>query len=141
MIVGCLSLQPLRQFGHPFVEFELAPRAPGPLAIKHGFDVLAAALLILLLSPLLLLTALAILLTMGRPILFIQERAGRRGRCFRMLKFRTMPAQAETITGPVWSRGRLAVRRSAAASPTRRRGRPGTQARTRPTGNAGAPPQ
>jgi len=82
-------------FGQPFVEFELARRPPGPLMLKHVFDVLVAALLIALLSPLLLLTALAILLTMGRPILFIQERAGKRGRCFRMFKFRTMVVDAE----------------------------------------------
>jgi lipopolysaccharide/colanic/teichoic acid biosynthesis glycosyltransferase len=42
-----------------------------------------------------LLVALSILLTMGRPILFIQERAGRRGRPFRMFKFRTMVSDAE----------------------------------------------
>ncbi len=82
-------------FGHPFVEFELAPRAAAPLAIKHGIDVLAAALGLLATAPLLLLTALAILITMGRPILFVQERAGLRGRRFRMLKFRTMVTDAE----------------------------------------------
>jgi exopolysaccharide biosynthesis polyprenyl glycosylphosphotransferase len=82
-------------FGHPFVEFELAPRAPGPLLIKHAIDVVAAALGLVLLSPLLLVVALSILLTMGRPILFIQERAGRRGRPFRMFKFRTMVTDAE----------------------------------------------
>ncbi|MEY4509337.1 MAG: hypothetical protein RLZZ450_1459 [Pseudomonadota bacterium] len=82
-------------FGHPFVEFELAPRAPGPLLIKHAIDVIAAALGLVLLSPLLVLVGLTILLTMGRPILFIQERAGRRGRPFRMFKFRTMVTDAE----------------------------------------------
>jgi exopolysaccharide biosynthesis polyprenyl glycosylphosphotransferase len=82
-------------FGQPFVEFEIAPRPPGPLIVKHTFDVIAAALGLLVLSPLLLLTALSILLTMGRPILFIQERAGVRGRSFRMIKFRTMVKDAE----------------------------------------------
>jgi exopolysaccharide biosynthesis polyprenyl glycosylphosphotransferase len=83
-------------FGQPFVEFELARRAPGQLVLKHAFDVIAAALGLVLLSPLLLLTALSILLTMGRPIFFIQERAGIRGRCFRMFKFRTMVSDAES---------------------------------------------
>ncbi len=82
-------------FGLPFVEFELAPRAPGPLIVKHTFDVIAAALGIVLLSPLLLLTALSILITMGRPVLFVQERAGIRGRSFRMFKFRTMVQNAD----------------------------------------------
>lgn len=82
-------------FGHPFVEFELAPRAPGPLLIKHAIDVLGAAVGLVLISPLFVVVALAVLLTMGRPILFIQERAGRRGRPFRMFKFRTMVTDAE----------------------------------------------
>ena len=55
----------------------------------------AAGLLLLLAAPLLILVALAILLTMGRPILFVQERIGRRGRRFSMLKFRTMVIDAE----------------------------------------------
>lgn len=82
-------------FGQPFVEFELAPRAPGPLIVKHTFDVIAATLGIIVLSPLLLLVALCILVTMGRPIMFVQERAGLRGRSFRMFKFRTMVTDAE----------------------------------------------
>jgi exopolysaccharide biosynthesis polyprenyl glycosylphosphotransferase len=82
-------------FGQPFVEFEIAPRPPGPLIVKHTVDVLAAALGLIVLSPLLLVTALSILITMGRPILFIQERAGVRGRSFRMFKFRTMVKNAE----------------------------------------------
>jgi exopolysaccharide biosynthesis polyprenyl glycosylphosphotransferase len=83
-------------FGHPFVDYELAPRAHGPLMLKHIFDLISSVVLLVLVSPLLLLTALAIVVTMGRPVLFIQERAGRRGRTFRMFKFRTMVTNAET---------------------------------------------
>jgi exopolysaccharide biosynthesis polyprenyl glycosylphosphotransferase len=59
-------------------------------AIKHAFDRVAAVGLLLLASPLLILAAIAVRLTMGRPILFRQERVGRDGRVFEMLKFRTM---------------------------------------------------
>lgn len=57
---------------------------------KRVFDVLLAALGLLLLAPLLLLIALAIKLDSPGPVLFRQERVGRHGRPFRIRKFRTM---------------------------------------------------
>lgn len=58
--------------------------------MKRGFDLL----LVLLTAPLwltvLAFTAIGVLLAMGRPIFFRQERAGLHGRPFRILKFRTM---------------------------------------------------
>ena len=44
---------------------------------------------------------LAVYLTMGRPIFYIQERMGKDGRVFRIIKFRTMVRDAERISGPV----------------------------------------
>jgi exopolysaccharide biosynthesis polyprenyl glycosylphosphotransferase len=86
-----------RQYDAAFVTFEVAPKRPEALAIKHFLDVLAAAVIVLLVSPVLLFAALGILLTMGRPIFFSQERAGLHGRTFRMLKFRTMGRDAERM--------------------------------------------
>jgi len=60
------------------------------LRIKRLFDVIMSLLLISLLSPLMALIALAIWITMGRPILFRQPRIGYRGRVFIIYKFRTM---------------------------------------------------
>ena len=57
---------------------------------KRAFDVIASALLIVLLSPILLLAALLVKLTSAGPVFFTQERAGRNGRVFRVRKFRTM---------------------------------------------------
>jgi exopolysaccharide biosynthesis polyprenyl glycosylphosphotransferase len=82
-------------YEHPFVTFDSVPKPPEWLALKYGTDPLAAALLLLLLSPLLLTIALAILLSMGRPVLFWQRRVGLYGRHFRMPKFRTMVPEAE----------------------------------------------
>ncbi len=59
-------------------------------ALKRGFDVVAAALLLVLSAPALGLGALAILLTDGRPVLFRQVRIGIHGRSFQLLKLRTM---------------------------------------------------
>lgn len=82
-------------FGHPFITFDPVPPYPERRALKHGFDAVTAAVGLLVLSPLFLVVALAIWTTMGRPVFFLQKRAGRFGREFRMIKFRTMVADAE----------------------------------------------
>jgi len=58
--------------------------------MKRGLDVVVAAWGLLFLSPVLGAVALAIGLTMGRPIFFRQVRPGHRGRAFTIVKFRTM---------------------------------------------------
>jgi lipopolysaccharide/colanic/teichoic acid biosynthesis glycosyltransferase len=58
--------------------------------VKRTVDLAAAALGLLLLSPVLLLVAAAIRISMGAPVLFVQERPGRNSRVFRTVKFRTM---------------------------------------------------
>ncbi len=82
-------------YGRPFISFEVATKSPEALAAKHAMDFVAAVVMVLLLSPLLLGVSLAILVTSGRPVFFAQTRAGRNGRQFRMLKFRTMAMDAE----------------------------------------------
>ena len=57
---------------------------------RRLFDIVTALAALLILSPLLVGVALAILATTGRPILFRQQRPGLRGRPFTILKFRTM---------------------------------------------------
>jgi lipopolysaccharide/colanic/teichoic acid biosynthesis glycosyltransferase len=66
---------------------------------KRAFDVAAALMVLLLLAPLLIVVALAIKLSSPGPVFFKQERIGRGGRRFKMLKFRTMVANAERL-GP-----------------------------------------
>lgn len=61
---------------------------------KRAFDLLLAAIGLLLLSPLLAAIALAIKLDSPGPVFFRQERVGRRGRPFHIHKFRTMVADA-----------------------------------------------
>ena len=72
--------------------------------LKRGMDLLLSASLLIALAPLLIGTALAILLTSGRPVLYRQERMGLDGRCFFILKFRSMRRDAELDTGAVWAR-------------------------------------
>jgi lipopolysaccharide/colanic/teichoic acid biosynthesis glycosyltransferase len=62
--------------------------------LKRVVDRVAAAVLLVLFAPLMAIIALWILLDDGRPILLAQERVGKQGRQFRMLKFRTMVPNA-----------------------------------------------
>ena len=71
-------------------------RRPNPrgiqFGIKYAADRLLAAVLLILASPLIVGAALAVWLSLGRPLFFKQRRVGRDGREFEMLKFRTMRA-------------------------------------------------
>jgi lipopolysaccharide/colanic/teichoic acid biosynthesis glycosyltransferase len=67
------------------------------LAIKRLFDILVSAGVLIVLSPLIGLIALAIKWEDGGPILFVQDRVGKGRRNFRCYKFRTMVLGAETI--------------------------------------------
>jgi exopolysaccharide biosynthesis polyprenyl glycosylphosphotransferase len=66
------------------------------LALKRGFDIIASAAGLLVLSPLLVATAIAIKLDSPGPVLFKQLRNGRGGSRFKILKFRTMVEDAES---------------------------------------------
>jgi exopolysaccharide biosynthesis polyprenyl glycosylphosphotransferase len=65
------------------------------LLIKAVFDRVAALAAVVLLAPLLLVTAVLVKLTSAGPVFFVQQRGGLNGRPFRMLKFRTMRVGAE----------------------------------------------
>jgi exopolysaccharide biosynthesis polyprenyl glycosylphosphotransferase len=58
--------------------------------VKYMFDRLIAAVCLLVAAPILLVTALAVWISLGRPILYRQRRVGRDGQEFGMLKFRSM---------------------------------------------------
>jgi exopolysaccharide biosynthesis polyprenyl glycosylphosphotransferase len=73
--------------------FQLARNSPYHY-LKRLFDVALAGALLVILSPLLVLIAIAIWLGSGRPILFRQPRVGREGEVFTVLKYRTMRTRA-----------------------------------------------
>jgi len=64
------------------------------LFAKRAIDVLGSVVLLLLMLPVLLATALAIRLSSPGPALFTQDRIGKDGRTFRIIKFRSMHAGA-----------------------------------------------
>ncbi len=66
------------------------PYGPYEKYIKRPQDFLCAALATVVLSPVLLTTAILVRVKLGTPVLFTQERPGRDGKIFKLYKFRTM---------------------------------------------------
>jgi len=77
----------------------------GPVGefLKRAFDIAASSSLLVLTLPLLALTACAIKLESGGPILYRQTRVGLHGRVFTILKLRSMRIDAETDGRPRWA--------------------------------------
>lgn len=68
-------------------------------ALKRAMDVVGSAVGLVVFAPVMLITAILIKLDSKGPVFFTQERAGENGRVFRVVKFRTMVANAETLLG------------------------------------------
>jgi exopolysaccharide biosynthesis polyprenyl glycosylphosphotransferase len=83
----------------PVLDFRFSDPPRSTVAMKRGMDVIVSGALLALLAPLLGLVAIAILVDSGRPVFFRQLRAGKDGKPFRMLKFRTMVTDAEERLG------------------------------------------
>jgi sugar transferase (PEP-CTERM system associated) len=73
------------------------------LLLKRLLDVLASLVGLALTLPITLATAIAIRLDSPGTIFYKQERIGRDGKPFMLVKFRSMRADAEKHTGPVWA--------------------------------------
>jgi lipopolysaccharide/colanic/teichoic acid biosynthesis glycosyltransferase len=76
--------------GHGFLRVSIGPLGMRARATKRLFDAVLAGTALVLLSPVLLIVAAAILLEDGSPVLFVQRRVGRANRFFQMFKFRSM---------------------------------------------------
>lgn len=72
--------------------------------VKRIFDLLVSGTFLLLLSPLMLLTAILIKLESRGPVFYTQERVGQFGQPFTIFKFRSMRTDAEKEGAPVWAR-------------------------------------
>jgi exopolysaccharide biosynthesis polyprenyl glycosylphosphotransferase len=90
-------------WGLPLVRLRRATFRTLPWRLKRGFDVVVAALALVLLSPLLLALALAVRLEGGPGVLFRQERVGLDGVAFPLLKFRSMRPDSEGESATRWS--------------------------------------
>jgi exopolysaccharide biosynthesis polyprenyl glycosylphosphotransferase len=83
------------------VELQSPHLTPEQQLVKRVFDLALASALLVLSSPLLLVTAAMIRLTSRGPVLFKQDRVGKDGVEYQLYKFRTMVCDAEKDTGPV----------------------------------------
>ncbi|MGB7768604.1 MAG: sugar transferase, partial [Verrucomicrobiia bacterium] len=79
----------------PLLIFRTTPEASWQSVLKHVMDLAGAFVLLILLSPLFLLIAIAIKLTSPGPVFFQQQRSGQNGAPFTLYKFRTMITNAE----------------------------------------------
>ena len=78
-------------------------KSPVAKLIKRLVGFALSSIMLVLLSPLILVVAVAIKLESKGPVLFSQERVGEDGEIFSMYKFRSMKADAEAESGPVWA--------------------------------------
>lgn len=69
---------------------------------KRFFDIIFAILALILTSPILLITAIAIKVESKGPVIFVQKRVGKNGRVYNMYKFRSMCVGAEQQEGGVF---------------------------------------
>lgn len=81
----------------------IEPRHAWYVRCKPVLDVVAAVIMLLAASPVVIVCAVLVKLTSPGPAFYCQTRLGRNGRPFRIYKLRTMCHDAEALTGPVWS--------------------------------------
>jgi sugar transferase (PEP-CTERM system associated) len=72
--------------------------------VKRIIDLTISLTLLIVLSPVILITALVIKLDSKGPVVFSQERVGKRNKPYMVHKFRSMKCDAEKETGPVWAK-------------------------------------
>ena len=72
-------------------------------AAKRAIDVLAAGIGLIVAAPIMAVVAVLVRVTSPGPVLFRQTRVGQSSRPFTLYKFRSMRADAEALTGPVWA--------------------------------------
>lgn len=74
------------------------------LFLKRLFDIIASAILLIVSTPVIILTAIAVKLTSSGPVFYRQTRVGLMGQDFDVLKFRSMTANAEADGVPKWAK-------------------------------------
>jgi Undecaprenyl-phosphate glucose phosphotransferase len=90
--------------GLPIINLRESPLEGWSAVQKRVFDLVLASSALFAALPVLAAIGIAVRVSAGSPIFYVQERKGLDGRRFRMLKFRTMEHNAEQETGPIWAR-------------------------------------
>jgi Bacterial sugar transferase/CoA-binding domain len=92
---GRLRLLPMSY--EPMLYVETATLSMTQVRVKRAFDIVVSLMLLLLAAPVLAIVAIGIKLGGGGPVFFRQTRVGQGGTTFKLLKFRTMRVDAETL--------------------------------------------
>lgn len=100
-MVGRLDLYEIG--GLPLIEMKRHPLPWSYAVVKRCVDIFGASLALIAGLPILGVAAVAIKLDSKGPVFYSQTRSGRNGRDFRIYKLRTMTADAEKDSGPVWA--------------------------------------
>lgn len=95
--------------------YEILKKHRGSLLLKRIFDIIAAGLLLILLSPVLLILAVWIKTDSKGPVFFRQVRVTTYGRTFRIFKFRTMVNNADKMGTQVTTKGDARVTKAGKA--------------------------
>jgi exopolysaccharide biosynthesis polyprenyl glycosylphosphotransferase len=90
-------------YGFPLIEILPHLISPWERVVKRLLDVLFSLAVVIVSFPLCLIVAAAIAFGSKGPVFYSQERVGKNGRRFHILKFRTMVEDAEKHSGPVWA--------------------------------------
>jgi exopolysaccharide biosynthesis polyprenyl glycosylphosphotransferase len=94
-------LIPSPQEGIPFLTFERSAISLPWRVLKRSFDLVFAISLMILLSPVFIGIAIAVLISSGWPIFYSQKRVGLNGKTFKFYKFRSMIKDADKIVDDV----------------------------------------
>ena len=78
-------------------------KSPLKSAMKRTGDIILSSIMLVMLSPMILITAILIKIDSKGPVIFSQERVGQNGKGFNVHKFRSMVTDAEKSSGPVWA--------------------------------------
>ncbi|KUG25139.1 undecaprenyl-phosphate galactosephosphotransferase [hydrocarbon metagenome] len=90
-------------YGFPLIDIMPQLMPEWEKKVKRLMDIFISLIFIVITSPVLLLTAVAIKLDSKGPVFYKQERSGFNGKVFKIYKFRSMVQDAEKESGPVWS--------------------------------------
>ncbi|WP_313218122.1 undecaprenyl-phosphate glucose phosphotransferase [Stenotrophomonas sp.] len=90
--------------GLPVINLQQTPLQGGARLLKAIEDRALAGIILLMISPLMLAIAAAVKLSSPGPVFYRQERMSWNNKTFWMLKFRSMPVDAETASGAVWAK-------------------------------------
>jgi len=101
MIIGLNRTNQI--FGLPLIEVMPDPMPSWEKGTKRLFDIVFSLTILAIMAPIMIIVAVLVRISSKGPAVFAQERVGRFGKPYIMFKFRTMVADAEKATGPVWA--------------------------------------